>query len=115
MNEPLIEIFQHKGDSECGPTSPDELCQFEKMEYNNLVGDRYGGLLTGPPNNSDFVREALKQGLLYQEGIGANPYQYGIIASSDTHVGAPGAVDEDKFISHGEVSLVKSYSNLERI
>lgn len=105
MHEPLIEVFQHKGDSECGPTSPDELCQFEKIPYNNLIGDRYWGLLTGQPNPNDFVREALKEGMLYQEGIGVNPYRYGIIASSDTHIGAPGAVQEDNFQNHGGASV----------
>jgi hypothetical protein len=36
--EPLIELYQHKGDSECLPGTPiaDELCGFEKIPFNNV-------------------------------------------------------------------------------
>jgi hypothetical protein len=36
-----------------------------------------------------------------------NPFQLGIIGSTDTHLGAPGMVDEDRFRGHaaGNVSL----------
>ena len=30
-----------------------------------------------------------------------NPYRYGIIASTDSHTGAPGAVSEAEFVGHG--------------
>ncbi|MGJ8669753.1 MAG: DUF3604 domain-containing protein, partial [Oceanococcus sp.] len=65
-NEPLAEIYQHKGQSECLGTSgagmQDELCGFELLPYNNLTGDRFGGLNTGDPVEQDFLREALKDG-----------------------------------------------------
>ncbi|HEY9037084.1 MAG TPA: DUF3604 domain-containing protein [Pseudomonadales bacterium] len=99
--EPLIEIFQHKGDSECSITSSDEQCGFEKMPFNNLIADRYNGWLTDKPNDSDYVRDALKQGLLAHEKLGTNPFHYGIIASTDTHLGAPGAASENNFPGHG--------------
>jgi hypothetical protein len=104
--EPLFEIFQHKGDSECfrlrGPGKNDELCGFEKFPYDNLIADRFDGLLTAPPKESDFVRDALKVGLAEERRLGVNPFKYGIIASTDTHQGTPGAAVEDaKFPGHG--------------
>jgi hypothetical protein len=100
--EPLVELMQHKGDSECrlGAGSEDELCGFEKLPY-----DRFGGKfvpwqkeLPGPGN---FVREALKRGLAEEEKLGANPFKFGLIASTDTHIGTPGMVDEAKHPGHG--------------
>ncbi len=104
--EPLVEIFQHKGDSEClpGTTSADEQCDFEKMPYASLSSANLGG----DPDElveSDFVRHALGRGLELLAEIGANPFSYGIIASTDTHLGTPGAVEEDRFVGHGGAGL----------
>lgn len=103
-NEPLAEIYQHKGQSEClgtqGAGAQDELCDFELLPYNNLTGDRFGGANTGPPMEQDFLREALKEGLRQEQLIGANPFKYGFIGSSDTHLGTPGNVIESNFPGH---------------
>lgn len=98
--EPLIEIFQHKGDSECD-RSADELCGFEKFPFNNLISDRYAGFLSGEPTANSFVRTALKDGLALEEKYGANPFKYGLVASTDTHLGTPGLVDEKSYPGHG--------------
>jgi len=99
--EPLVEIMQHKGDSECLPGTPiaDELCGFEKVPYNNLGTANLG--IESPPVPSDFVRAALGQGLALQVALGVNPYQFGLIASTDTHVDTPGAVSERAYPGHG--------------
>ena len=103
--EPLAEIYQHKGQSEClgteGAGLADELCSFELLPYNNLTGDRFGGLNTGPPVEQDFLREALKEGLRLEGEIGVNPFQYGLIASTDTHLGTPGLAAEADYPGHG--------------
>ncbi|NUP06229.1 MAG: DUF3604 domain-containing protein [Polyangiaceae bacterium] len=104
--EPLVEVFQHKGDSEClpGSTASDELCSFEKMPYASLSSATLGG----DPDElveSDFVRHALGKGLELFATLGVNPFAYGIIASTDTHLGTPGAVEEDRFIGHGGAGL----------
>ena len=104
--EPLVEVFQHKGDSEClpGTTSADELCAFEKMPYASLTTATLGG----DPDElveSDFVRHALGKGLELFATLGANPFSYGMVASTDTHIGTPGAVDEQSFIGHGGAGL----------
>ncbi|MEN0063629.1 MAG: DUF3604 domain-containing protein [Myxococcota bacterium] len=99
--EPLVEIFQHKGDSECWPGSPvaDELCGFEKLPYNNLAGTNLD--TEGVPMPRDFVRDILGEGLRYQAELGVNPYAYGIVASTDTHIAAPGLVSEAAYPGHG--------------
>ncbi len=96
--EPLVEIMQHKGASECyaGPGSSDELCAFEQLPLDNIAG--YPG---EPKADTGFVRTVLADGMQLQQKLGVNPYQIGIIASTDTHLGAPGSVEEDLFLGHG--------------
>jgi len=109
--EPVVEIYQHKGDSECmnGLSGilgePDELCTFEKRHRPPIddCGDGKGSLGTtglGCVSRSDFVRNALLFGLIEQERLGVNPYQMGFGSSTDTHNGTPGAVEENRFIGH---------------
>jgi hypothetical protein len=97
--EPLVEIMQHKGASECyfeAGVSEDELCAFEQLQKDNIAG------FNAPPTqDTGFVRKALADGLLLEQNLGINPYQFGVIASTDTHLGTPGAVQEDQFLGHG--------------
>ena len=97
--EPLLEVFQHKGDSECLPGAGDELCSFEKLPFALLSGSRLG--IDSPAHPSDFARAALGEGLRYQRSLGENPFKYGLIASTDTHLGTPGAVSEASHPGHG--------------
>ncbi len=99
--EPLVEIMQHKGDSECllGGDTTDEACGFEKLPYNNFGGRFYGGEAT--PFPQQYVREALKEGLALERKLGGNPFQFGIVASTDTHLGAAGLVSEKNHPGHG--------------
>ncbi|MAC33551.1 MAG: hypothetical protein CME38_08090 [Haliea sp.] len=97
--EPLVEIMQHKGASECffdpGVTR-DELCAFELLPEDNISG------FDNPPGpHTGFLRQVWQQGLGLQAELGINPFQTGVIGSSDTHLGAPGAVEEDRFLGHG--------------
>ncbi|HUP91848.1 MAG TPA: DUF3604 domain-containing protein, partial [Solimonas sp.] len=109
LNEPLAEITQHKGQSEClgttGASASDELCNFEVLPYNNLTGDRFGGLNTGPPKEQDFLRAALKEGLLQEQAVGVNPFKYGFVGSTDTHLGTPGNANESNWPGHGGAGL----------
>ena len=101
-NEPLAEVMQHKGQSEClntGASAADELCGFEILPYNNLAGSRLQN--SNPPKEQDFLRAALKAGLLQEQQLGVNPFKYGMIGSTDTHIGAPGQVVEDRWPGHG--------------
>jgi len=99
--EPIIEIYQHKGDSECldGDLIGDELCGFETLPFNNLFSTTFEVFSTPMP--SDFVRSALGEGMRFEAELGTNPFEHGIIAGTDTHLAAPGAVSESNFPGHG--------------
>jgi len=105
--EPLIEIMQHKGDSECSRSESvdDEACGYEPLAY-----DRFGPKFSmfarkRAPAASNFVRHALKQGLALQASLGANPFRYGIVASTDTHIAAPGLTREKDHPGHGGAGI----------
>ncbi len=108
--EPLVEIYQHKGDSECmnGLSgvigASDEQCDFEKDPRPFMdCGDGTGGTgvtRLGCFSRFDFVRNVLLAGLQEDARLGVNPYRLGIIASTDTHNGTPGYVEESTFVGH---------------
>lgn len=106
--EPLIEIFQVKGDSECntapGASENDPLCNFEQLPSTNFMEFFLGvNPLPTAPARTNTVRYGLKQGLLFEQQFGANPFQYGFVASTDSHFGLPGSVDEQNFPGHRDV------------
>ena len=98
--EPLVEIFQEKGSSECriGYGTNDELCGFELLPTGTffpfprpepVFGDQFA--------DRSFVRNVLKEGLrLGRNGdLGVNPWEMGFVGATDIHLGTPGAVDEE--------------------
>lgn len=100
-SEPLAELVQHKGDSECrtGVGTNDELCNFELLPYDTFSA-KFAGV-DSTPGPTNFVRNALKSGLLLEQKFGTNPFQFGLIGSTDTHLGTPGYVDETAHPGHG--------------
>jgi hypothetical protein len=100
--EPLVEVMQHKGDSECRleADSEDELCGFEKIPFATMDQQPFPFLWKEPPRMA-FVRAALGEGLAQEERLGVNPFKYGLIASTDTHIGTPGLVEERGYPGHG--------------
>lgn len=90
-NEPLAEIFQIKGASECGVNAGavDEECGFEQMVPICEEGEEVG---CGGVNS--YAREGLKKGLELGAELGVNPLQFGFIGSTDTHNGSPGDTEE---------------------
>jgi hypothetical protein len=120
--EPLVEIMQHKGDSECRNGlsgvlgGVDELCDFEKFEnlaFRNITGesevdDCYAGPLAdyvphlGPNclTRNSYVRYALTEGLRQEAQIGVNPFKFGLMASTDTHNAMAGGVQEKNYPGH---------------
>lgn len=108
--ERLVEIMQHKGASECffDPlNTQDELCAFEQLPYGSFrskfVGKISSRLSEPVQSDAGFLRDVLSDGLAYaqQDKENTNPYTLGVIASTDTHISAPGAVSEDDFPGHG--------------
>jgi len=104
QNEPLVEIHQAKGNSECrfdrlagrGVATVDELCTFEQDPRINQI--QTAPIATYPARN--LVRNVLKDGLALADTLGANPFTLGFIGSTDTHVGTPGNVDERRSTGH---------------
>jgi len=111
--EPLVEIIQGKGESECqvGVGTADEYCDFEKLERRpvcseddkeNLADcvrvckaeDENGTCI----QKNIYLRNALKEGLRLGETLGVNPYKFGVIGSTDNHNGTPGATEENNYV-----------------
>ena len=97
-NEPLVEITQVKGTSDTHPMlSPnDEFADFE-------IFDRLLGTDIKSKTEGSYVRQALQRGLAIEEKTGVNPFQFGLVGSSDTH-NAGGPVEEDHYF--GKTGLV---------
>ena len=91
--EPVSEITQIKGDSETHPAlSPaDEFADFETYPW--YIQQGHTPYVVAP---GDYARSALKRGLALAQQTGVNPYQFGLIGSSDSHSGLA-AVEEDNF------------------
>ncbi len=102
--EPLVEVTQHKGDSECrlGVGTEDEACTFEQLPYDNFSA-KFSSFDAGTGKNepTSFVRNALHQGLALEKKFGTNPFRFGLIGSTDTHLGTPGLVQERGHQGHG--------------
>ena len=96
LNEPLTEIIQTKGQSETHPLlSPnDEFAGFE--QFPNLIN-------VGVPSQIKygFVRQALVEGMLLEEKLGANPFKMGIVAGADVHSGYSGNEEFNWYGAHG--------------
>jgi len=99
--EPLVEATQIKGDSESHPfLSPnDEFANFGDAGWDlgNLTLEtvKKPEMLAG-----DYVREALKRGLLIEQKTGVNPYKLGMIGSTDSHTGLATGDENNFFGKH---------------
>lgn len=100
--EPVAEVTQIKGDSETHPIlSPnDEFADFET--YRHLIDTRPDVDRTAPVNAGSYMRGALKRGLEQDAKIGANPFKFGVIGSTDSHTGLASA-EETNF--HGKMPI----------
>lgn len=92
-NEPLVEVTQVKGTSETHPDlSPnDEWADFEI--FTQLLASYEVSITEG-----SYVREAYRNGLQLEENEGFNPFKFGLIGASDSHI-AGGAYSEEDYWS----------------
>ena len=103
--ERLAEVYQHKGASEClsdWARRGEDDCAFELM-FPSRFGGPFGGKVDEATWNrmrSSYYRSLLARGLQMQQRLRFNPLQLGAIASTDTHNGTPGAVEEDRWLGH---------------
>jgi len=95
--EPLVETTQIKGDSESHPfLSPnDEFANYGDDGWD--IGNLTVALLKKPEMlQYEYSREALKNGLLIEEELGVNPFDFGMIGSTDSHT-ALATADSDNY------------------
>ena len=91
--ERIAEITQIKGDSETHSSqSPDD----EFADFENYPFYIQNGYTEYNPQPGDFIRSALKRGLAMEQQLGQNPFQLGVIGSTDAHTALPSA-EEDNF------------------
>jgi hypothetical protein len=104
--EPIYEVTQIKGDGETVPAlSPND----EFADYYTWEPASFSAQSTTPEMlPKEYAREALKQGLAFEEQIGANPFKFGMIGSTDAHTSIP-ATEEDSFF--GKISAAEPSGN----
>jgi len=99
-NEPLTEMKQVKGQSETTPgLSPnDEFANYEVFVW-HLAGIGKGG----PRDYGSYVRQAYRDGVALEQARGFNPYKFGLVSGSDSHVGVVPYRQKNFFGVHGTV------------
>ncbi len=104
--EPLYEVTQIKGDGEAHPKlSPDdEFADFETWD----VGSPSGMAKTDDMLPREYARAALKRGLAYERKLGANPFKFGMIGSTDSHTALPTTREENFF---GKIAVLEPSAN----
>ena len=100
--EPLVEITQIKGTSEAHPLlSPDDqFADYELLDIANISGKaaKEEWMLSG-----EYVRSAMKNGLSIEQTLGSNPFQFGVIGSTDAHTSLP-SPREDNFFGKAHIA-----------
>jgi hypothetical protein len=93
--EPLMEATQEKGDGETHPMlSPeDEFADFEKWDF----GDSFGNPKEDWMLQYEYARSTLRNGIRLEDKLGANPFKYGMIGSTDNHVSMTTTREENYF------------------
>ena len=129
--EPLVEMTQIKGDSETHPNlaptdefadyeTYDHLIEVKGTEKRSMFTDGFLGALSKRDREyikkhekyivkaGDYARSALKRGLAIEDRVGANPYKFGMIGSTDSHT-AMASAEENNF--HGKMALDSTPEN----
>ncbi len=107
--EPIYEVTQVKGDGEThAALSPDDLfADYEtwaSFTSQDNSESSFGNEIIRDTNESvekltgEYARSALKLGLKIEEEVGANPYKFGLIGSSDVHT-SMSTIEENNFFS----------------
>jgi len=93
--ERLYEVTQLKGDGEAHPllSNEDEFADYDTWDWGNLdlSKAKTPAMLPG-----EYGRSGLLRGLQLEATLGVNPFKFGMIGATDTHVGLS-TVDDDNF------------------
>jgi hypothetical protein len=97
--EPIYEVTQIKGDGEAHPfLSPnDEFADYGTWAIGNLD---LSELKKNEMLRFEYARSALKTGLRLEDKLGTNPYQFGMIGSTDSHTALATAEEDNFFGKH---------------
>jgi hypothetical protein len=97
--ERLYEVTQIKGDGETHPflSKNDEFADYETWDQGNLD---LSELKKNEMLRGEYARSALKTGLRLENKFGTNPYQFGMIGSTDSHTGLATAEEDNFFGKH---------------
>jgi hypothetical protein len=93
--EPLMEVTQMKGTGEAHPVlSPeDEFADFEIWDF----GDSFGNPKEEWMLQYEYARSTLKNGIRLEDKLGANPFKYGMLGSTDNHISLSTTREENYF------------------
>ena len=97
--EPLYEVTQIKGDGEAHPflSKNDEFADYGTWDQGNLD---LSALKKNEMLRFEYARSALKTGLRLEDKLGTNPYQFGLIGSTDSHTALATAEEDNFFGKH---------------
>ena len=92
--EPVYEVTQMKGDGEAHPSlSPnDEFADYATWDKGSFGAEPK----TKEMLPKEYAREAYKRGLQFEEKLGANPFKFGMIGSTDAH-NSLSVIDENNY------------------
>jgi hypothetical protein len=96
--EPIYEVTQVKGDAESHPLlSPaDSFADFENWDKTDIAMKPRDPATMASTLAHEYARPVLKNGLRIEQDIGTNPFQFGLIGSTDSHTSLATA-DSDNF------------------
>ena len=93
--EPIYEVTQVKGDGEAHPyLSPDDgFADFGTWDEGNMTNiPKEPAML-----KHEYARSAYKLGMQFDEALGANPFKFGLIGSTDSHTSFANANENNFF------------------
>jgi hypothetical protein len=92
--EPIYEVTQMKGDGETHPSlSPnDEFADYGTWDRGSFGAAKDPGMI-----DREYAREALKRGLAYEAELGANPFKFGMVGSTDSHTSLATTQEDNYF------------------
>ena len=107
--EPIYEVTQMKGDGEAHPSlSPND----EFADYGTWDKGSFGPEPKTPAMlPREYAREAYKRGLEYEERLGANPFKFGMIGSTDSHTSLATTEENNYF---GKATMAEPSDNPDR-
>ena len=92
--EPIYEVTQIKGDGEAHPalSTTDEFADYRTWDKGDILGNKPKQPEMLP---HEYARSALQLGLQKEAELGANPFKFGMIGSTDAHTSLASTREEN--------------------